>query len=214
VKHLTTAAPKPVLRGWFHAVASLSAVPAGLVLAYTAKHPVNRLAAAVFATTMAATFGISAVYHRMARSERAQRIWQRLDHAGIYLLIAGSYVPVCLVVLPRSIGVPLLVVVVAAACTGVALRLFAFERGRIAGGVLYVTMGWAVLFTAPELVERLRPAPLVLLVVGGVLYTVGVPVLVVRRPDPWPRVFGYHEVWHTLTVLAAGAHFAAVAMMV
>ena len=135
---------------------------------------------------------------------------QRVDHSMIFLLIAGTYTPLCLVALPRRWGLPVLGVVAMLALIGVVIKLVAFERlGPVAYG-LYPAMGWMAILAAPALLRHLSPAELWLMLAGGLAYTAGLPVLMARRPDPWPLRFGYHEVWHVLTIVAAGLHFAAV----
>lgn len=206
---------RPSWRGWLHAVAFFLAIPAGVVLILIADRPAARVSAAIYAATLLLVFGTSAAYHRLARSERARRVMQRLDHSMIYLLIAGTYVPFCLLVLPPAWGIPLLAVLAAGAVTGMVLKLAAFDRG--AGkwaSALYLVMGWAAIVAAPVLVDRTTGLQMALVVAGGIAYTAGFPVLVARRPDPWPATFGYHEVWHAFTVVAAGLHFAAVTAVV
>jgi len=128
----------------------------------------------------------------------------------IYLLIAGTYVPICLVALPPEWGIPTLAVIGTLALIGVVLKLTAFDRGAWLAYALYPIMGWVAVIAAPVLFRSLTTIQLVLIVGGGIAYTVGLPVLLKRRPDPWPKTFGYHEVWHTITVVAATMHFAAV----
>ncbi|MEO1061062.1 MAG: hemolysin III family protein [Actinomycetota bacterium] len=207
-------AERPLLRGWSHVGAFLVAIPAGVVLVVQADHAMARVAAGIYALTVLVGFGTSAAYHRLARSPRAGAIMQRLDHSAIYLLIAGTYVPACLVALPPRWGVPLLCFVGAGAVTGVVLKLAAFHRVRWLSDGLYPVLGWAAVAVFPVLVDSVSTTVLVLLFAGGVAYTVGFPVLLAKRPDPWPRVFGYHEVWHAFTVVAAVLHFAAVASVV
>ena len=203
-----------MLRGWSHVLAFAIAIPAGVVLVLRADHAMARAAAAIYVATVLLGFGTSAAYHRLARSPRARAVMQRLDHSMIYLLIAGTYVPACLVALPPRWGIPLLCVVGVGAVTGVVLKLVAFDRVRWLSDGLYPVLGWAALAVLPVLVDSLSTAGLALLLGGGVLYTVGFPVLLAKRPDPWPRVFGYHEVWHVFTVAAAVLHFGAVASVV
>jgi hemolysin III len=201
---------RPMLRGHFHVVASLLSIPAGVLLVVNAERATARVAAAVYASTLLLAFGVSAVYHRFARGRRLRAVMQRLDHSTIYLLIAGTYTPVCLIALPPAWGIPVLAVVATGAATGVVLKLAAFSGvGRYAS-ILYPVLGWVALVASPMLVSVLDPLELVLFVLGGVAYTVGMPVLLLRRPNPWPRVFGYHEIWHAFTVLAAVLHFGAV----
>jgi hemolysin III len=128
----------------------------------------------------------------------------------IYRLLAGTYVPLCLVALPPEWGIPMLAIVGTLALTGVVLKLVWFHGARKVSYSLYLVMGWVAIIAAPVLVDSLTGLQLGLMVAGGLAYTIGFPVLMLHRPDPWPTVFGYHEVWHLLTVLAAALHFAAV----
>lgn len=159
---------------------------------------------------MLLAFGTSAAYHRLAVGGRARTVMQRLDHVMIYVLIAGTYVPVCIVALPGAWGIPLLCAVGACGITGAVLKLTAFDRAVVLSHALYPLMGWAAVAVAPVLFDSLSPLQFGLILAGGVAYTLGFPVLIARRPDPWPRTFGYHEVWHSFTVVAAGLHFAAI----
>lgn len=205
---------RPLWRGRAHTWTFFAAVPAGLVLVLAAQGATARVAAGIYAATLLAVFGTSAAYHRLARTPRACAIMQRLDHSMIYLLIAGTYVPVCLLALPPAWGIPLLSVVGAGAALGMVLKLVAFHRARWLGFALYPVLGWSAVAAAPILASHLTATQLLLIVAGGVTYTVGFPVLLTRWPDPWPRTFGYHEVWHGCTVVAAALHFSAVATLV
>jgi hemolysin III len=204
----------PSWRGWLHTVAFGVAIPAGLVLILVADRAAARTSAAIYAATLLLVFGTSAAYHRLARSERSRRIMQRLDHSMIYLLIAGTYVPIGVLVLPPAWGIPLLAILGVAAVTGIVMKLTMFERGKWISSTLYPVMGWAAIVAAPVLIDRLTTVQFVLIVGGGVAYTIGFPVLLTHRPNPWPRTFGYHEVWHSFTVIAAALHFAAISAVV
>ena len=201
---------RPSTRGMLHAGAFFAAIPAGIVLIAIADGTAATVAAAIYAATLLLLFGTSASYHRLAHSERTREIMQRLDHSMIYLLIAGTYVPICLVALPPAWGIPMLAVVGTLAVIGMVLKLGFFHGARIVSYSLYLVMGWVALIAAPALVANLTGLQLGLMIAGGLAYTVGFPVLVRRRPDPWPKTFGYHEVWHLLVVVAAVLHFAAV----
>lgn len=201
---------KPLLRGRIHAAGLVAAVPAGIILVASARSAPARAGAAVFALSLIALYSASTAYHRLGRGERSQRILRRLDHSSIYLLIAGSYTPLCLVALPRPWGIFLLVLVWSAALTGVVLKLVRFDSCRRVGAVLYIAMGWAAVLAAPALVRSLDESTLALLAGGGVFYTVGAIVLATRFPNPSPRVFGYHEVWHLMVVVAGVLHYAAI----
>lgn len=205
---------RPSWRGRMHLWAGIVAVPAGVVLVLLAERTAARVAAGVYALTLVLVFGTSAAHHRCVGSERTRRILQRLDHSMIYLLIAGSYVPVCIVALPPGWGISLLAVVGGLAVVGMAIKLGGFRRVQWVGYALYPVMGWALVIALPVLFDSLTTLQLALIVAGGVAYTVGMPVLLVKRPNPWPDTFGYHEVWHTFTVVAAALHFAAISDVV
>ena len=207
-------AERPTWRGVLHSWAFLASIPAGVLLILLADGAAQRAAAAVYTGTLLAVFGTSAAYHRLAQSYRARRIMQRLDHSMIYLLIAGTYVPICLVALPTQWGVPLLATVGGLGVLGMVIKLVGVRSLQWLAYALYPVMGWAAVAASPALATHLSPLQLALVVAGGVAYTVGFPILLVRRPDPWPRTFGYHEVWHGFTVLAAVLHFGAVASVV
>lgn len=204
----------PLWRGRAHAITFFVAIPAGLILVFMANGTTARVATAIYATTLLLVFGTSAAYHRLARTPRARAIMQRLDHSMIYLLIAGTYVPVCLLALPPAWGIPMLSAIGAGAALGVFLKLMAFQRAQWFGFALYPILGWSILAVAPVLVHHLDPVQLALIAAGGMIYTIGFPVLLTHWPDPWPRVFGYHEVWHACTILAAVFHFSAVATLI
>jgi len=205
---------RPAWRGRLHTWAFVAGIPFGVALVATANGTVARVAALIYAASLLIGFGTSAAYHRLAHSPRARAVMQRLDHSAIYLLIAGTYVPICLVALPRAWGIPLLVAIAAGATLGVVLKLVAFGRVRWLGYSLYPILGWAAVAAMPALIHHLTPVQLGLVIAGGLVYTAGFPVLITRRPDPAPRTFGYHEVWHLFTVVAAVLHFTAVASLV
>lgn len=194
-----------------HSWAFFASIPAGIALIVIASGAAATVGAAVYSTSLLLLFGTSAAYHRLAHSERARSIMQRLDHSMIYLLIAGTYVPLCLVAMPRVWGITMLAIVGSLAAIGVVLKLAFFHGARYVSYSLYIVMGWVALIAVPVLIDSLTSVQFGLIVAGGIAYTVGFPVLVTRRPNPWPATFGYHEVWHLLTVVAAGLHFAAVA---
>jgi hemolysin III len=201
---------RPVWRGRMHTWAFFVAIPAGLLLVVAADGAVGRAAGAIYAMTVVALFGTSAAYHRLTRSERSRSIMQRIDHSMIYLLIAGTYAPFCLVALPPGIGTPLFTFVIALALTGIGLKVFAFDRARWWSYALYPTMSVVIVLAGPTLVRQLSATSLALVVGGTITYALGMTVLLTRRPDPWPARFGYHEVWHALTIVAAALHFVAI----
>jgi hemolysin III len=200
----------PRLRGRLHQVAFLVSIPAGIALVLAARSGLARLGVLVYALSLTAMFGTSAAFHRLRWSPRARPRMDRLDRTMIYVLIAGSYTPVGLLALRPGWRVAFLALVWTGAAVGVALVLLR-NRHRGIGVVrmvLYLGLGWLSLLILPQLARALGLGQLALGVVGGLLYTVGAVVLIRRRPDPNPRVFGYHEVWHAFTVAAGACHYA------
>jgi hemolysin III len=200
----------PRLRGRLHQVAFFASIPAGIALVLVARSWPARVGVLVYALSLTAMFGTSAAFHRLRWSPRARLRMDRLDRTMIYVLIAGSYTPVCLLALRPGWRVALLALVWTGAAVGIALVLLR-NRHRGIGVVrmvLYLGLGWMSVLVLPELSRTLGLGKLVLAVMGGVLYTVGAIVLIRRRPDPSPRVFGYHEVWHAFTVAAGACHYA------
>ena len=208
------ATERPTWRGWMHAAAFVVSIPASILLILLADGASERTSAAIYGATLTAMFGLSAAYHRLARTEVARRRMQKLDHVGIYLLIAGTYVPFAIVVLPRAWGLSLLAVVVSAAVFGAIMKVAAFDKISWLSYALYPIMGWAAVATAPVLVDSLTTFQLTFMVLGGLLYSIGIPVLFLQRPNPWPQTFGYHEIWHVFVTVAAAMHFVAVASIV
>ncbi len=207
--------PRPTWRGWLHVAAFLIVMPAGLYLLTASQSAASRVAVAIYWASLAGLFATSGSYHRLARSPKSVMWFRRADHSMIYVLIAGTYTPICLIVLPRVWGIPMLVVIWVAALAGIIMKVVSIgSREKSSGSWLYIVMGWAAIVTMPVLVTHLNGIQLALLGIGGVLYTVGAVVLARRRPDPVPRHFGYHEVWHAMTVGAAGSHFALISTMV
>jgi hemolysin III len=170
--------------------------------------------AAIFAVSLIGLFGVSAIYHTGNWAPDVRSRLRRMDHAMIFVLIAGSYTPITRLALPPAWGLSLLAIVWTVAVIGVTLALLRFGALHRAGGYLYIGMGWIVVIALPAVVNSLGGTELALLLAGGVLYTVGAIGLRLQRPNPRPLVFGYHEVWHAMTVAAAACHFTLVAMLV
>jgi hemolysin III len=206
--------PKPRFRGWLHELSFFVSIPAGAALSVLAVGARARTAAIIYAVTLTGLFAASAAYHRLSWSPQALRRMKRLDHSMIFLLIAGTYTPMCLLVLHGAWGVVILSIVWAGAAIGITLKNVRPDGFRVLSGFLYVALGWIALFALPQLVRGLSPAALALMAAGGSLYTVGAIVLARRRPDPAPRTFGYHEVWHAFMVTAAACHYAMVMLVV
>lgn len=207
--------PKPRWRGRLHLLAAVASVPAGVLLVALVAHGATaRIGAAVYALSLTGLFAASATHHHLTGTPWG-RPWMRwVDHAMIFVLIAGSYTPICLVALPRRWGVPILLAAWATALAGVVMKLTSLKRYRRVGGFLYMAMGWAAVFALPLFFRNLSEASLLLMMTGGLLYTIGAIVLYRRRPNPRPAVFGYHEIWHAFVVAAGACHFGMVAIVV
>ena len=204
---------RPTWRGRIHSWAFFCSIPAGGALLVFSHPAAARTGAAIYALSVAALFGTSASYHRIAKSVAARRVMRRLDHSMIYVLIAGTYTPLCLLVMPRAWGITMLAIIWTGALGGIAMNLIEVERFAVVSNILYVALGWAALIALPVMATRLQHLSLGLLVSGGVIYTIGAVVFLRRRPDPSPLIFGFHEVWHACTVLAGASHFAMVWMV-
>lgn len=206
---------RPTWRGWLHAAAFVVVLPAGLYLLSAAETTAARVAVAVYWASLAGLFGTSATYHRIARTPRAVLWLRRADHSMIFCLIAGTYTPLCLVALPAVWGIPMLVTAWVTALAGIIMKMVRLGTGPgTSGSWLYIVLGWGAVITLPALVTSLSVGQLVLMGAGGLLYTVGAVVLGRRRPDPVPHRFGYHEVWHAMTIAAGACHFALIATIV
>jgi hemolysin III len=203
--------PKPLLRGVFHLVMALLA-PAGLVaLLLLAGSPRAYVGASIYATSLMLLYSSSANYHLAPWSRRWNGAMKRIDHSMIYVLIAGSYTPFCLIVLGNAWGIPMLSIVWALAGLGVLMTIAWPYAPRWLTTGLYIGLGWVGVVAVAPLAQSLDATPLVMLAIGGLHYTVGGVVYAWRRPDPLPRVFGFHEVFHTLVIAGSLVHFTLVA---
>ena len=210
------AAIKPRLRGWLHLVTTPLALAGGIVLVVLAPDTTARVAAAIFGITAVLLFGTSAVYHRGNGhfSERTSRILKRLDHANIFLIIAGTYTPFAVLLLPEGQGRTLLWIVWSGALAGVLFRVLWVSAPRWLYTPVYVALGWVAVFYLPGFWRNGGAAVVALIAAGGLLYTLGALVYGTKRPNPSPRWFGFHEIFHAFTILAFAAHYIAVSFSV
>jgi hemolysin III len=206
---------KPRLRGVFHQWACAGSVPLGLLLVAVAGSARARIALTVYSVSLVALFGVSALYHRIDWQSLAGRDWmRRLDHSMIFVLIAGSYTPFAVLVLRGPLGVAILLGVWVAAGLGVVFNLVWRYAPTWLRSALYVGLGWIAVAAVPQLGAAIGPFGLTLLGLGGVLYTLGAVVYALRRPDPAPTVFGYHEVFHILVIAAAVLQYTVIAFWI
>lgn len=205
---------KPALRGVSHQAAFYAAVGAGVTLLLAAPTQRAVAAVAVYVVTLMALFGVSALYHRVQWTEAARARMKRLDHATIFLFIAGSYTPICLLAMAPGPGLTLLSWAWIGAGLGVARAVFWPGAPKPVSAVLYVALGWLVVAYFPLVSAGVGPFGTAALALGGLLYSLGAGVYALQRPDPLPHVFGYHEVFHALVIAACVCHFAAIARVV
>ncbi len=206
-------AVKPKLRGWLHAGMVPLTVAAGIVLIALAPSTPARIAAAVFSVTAWLLFGTSAVYHRGNWSPRVAGVLKRLDHSNIFLIIAGSYTPFALL-LPGDQARTMLTIVWTGAIAGVLFRVLWVHAPRWLYTPVYVALGWVAVFYLGPLLQHGGPTIVALIATGGLLYTLGAVVYGIKRPNPSPRWFGFHEIFHSLTVAAFAVHYVAASMTV
>jgi hemolysin III len=210
---ISALATKPRLRGVVHQYAFHVSLLSGLVLVLIAPTPRAFAAAAVYAASLSALLGASALYHRVHWAVGARRWMARLDHSMISVLIAGTYTPFGLLAVSGSISAVLLSVVWAGALVGLTLHLLWIDVPKWMSAMLYVALGWVGVVAFPQLVGDLGWYVSALLLAGGILYSAGAAVYALQWPDPRPLVFGYHEVFHVLVVAAAAVHYAAVVLV-
>jgi hemolysin III len=206
------AAVKPRLRGVSHEWAFFISLLLGVGLIVAADTPRATLAVAIYAVSLSALFGTSALYHRVDwKRPDARRLMRRLDHSMIFLLIAGTYTPFALLVLDGPLADAILAVVWVGAVAGAVVEIVWIEHPKWVAALVYIAVGWVAVVPFPALWEEMGAPGTLLVAAGGLLYTAGAVVYATQRPDPDPRVFGYHEVFHLFVILAAAAHFAAIA---
>jgi hemolysin III len=208
----TLAAVKPRLRGVSHEWAFFVSLFLGAALIIAAKSPKATLAVGIYAVSLSALLGTSALYHRVNWKRPNVRKWmRRLDHSMIFFLIAGTYTPFALLVLSGPLADAILVVVWAGAIAGAIVEMIWIDHPKWVAALIYMSLGWVAVVAFPNLWDEMGVAGTLLVALGGLLYTAGAIVYATQRPNPFPRTFGYHEVFHALVIAAAAAQFAAVA---
>jgi hemolysin III len=206
------AAVKPRLRGVSHEWAFFVSLFLGAALIVAAKTPKATLAVAIYAVSLSALLGTSALYHRVDWKRPNVRRWmRRLDHSMIFLLIAGTYTPFALLVLNGTLADAVLAVVWVGAIAGAVVEMIWIDHPKWVAALIYMSLGWVAVIAFPGLWNEMGVAGTLLVAAGGLLYTAGAVVYATQRPDPFPRTFGYHEVFHALVIAAAAAQFAAIA---
>ncbi len=206
---------KPRLRGVSHQWAFFVSLALGAALVLTAPSGRAMTAAGIYAACVATLFGTSALYHRINwRTESARRWMRRLDHSAIFLLIAGSYTPFAILVVDGTMAQVITGVVWGGALLGILLKLVWIDAPKWLAALAYVLLGWVAVVVMPEMMSDLGITATALVAAGGLLYTVGAVIYALRRPNPSPTVFGYHEVFHLLVIAAAGLQYAVIAFWV
>jgi hemolysin III len=199
----------PRLRGVSHAIAFGCAVAAAVVIVALAPAGRATIAALIYGVGLAALFGGSALYHRWPRASRLKPVLQRIDRSTIFVFIAASYTPIALIALHGTISLIMLILAWVGAAGGVAFSAGWLQASAWVRAVCYLTLGWLALLALPQLLSTLSYLPLILLGSGGLLYSLGAVIYALQRPNPWPRTFGFHEIFHALVIAAAAAQYAA-----
>ncbi|MEU4552779.1 PAQR family membrane homeostasis protein TrhA [Micromonospora violae] len=204
---------KPRMRGWLHTYAFFVALVCGIVLcSIAATRPgwAPLVSCLIYSLTVCGLFGTSALYHRRVWSERGYQVMRRMDHSMIFVFIAGTYTPLCVMLLAPRPATVMLALVWGGALAGVAVKVIWPHAPRWVSAPLYLALGWVAVAMLPEILHRGGVAALVLLIIGGAIYSVGAVFYALRRPNPWPTVFGHHEFFHACTLLAALCHHIAI----
>jgi len=205
---------KPRLRGVSHEYAFFVSIACGVALILAASNGKARLAATIYAVAVSALLGTSALYHRVTWRPNARRWMRRLDHSMIFVLIAGTYTPVALLALRGSLATIILIVLWAGALGGVVFKLVWLDAPKWLFAAVYVVLGLVTGAVFGELPAAIGWLGVAGLATGGLLYVIGAVVYASGRPNPWPKVFGYHEVFHALVITAAALHYAVIAFAV
>jgi hemolysin III len=207
-------AERPRFRGVSHRIAFFLTLPLAALLALEVDTTAGRVAAIAFGASVAAMFGASALYHTVTWPDAKRRWLRRLDHAGIYGLIAGTYTPVGLLVLTGNWQLAVLGIVWIGAATAIALKFLWVDGPKWLSAAIGVALGWVAVVVFPQILDRVGIAGSLLVLAGGIAYTAGAVVYALRRPDPSPAVFGYHEVFHALVIVAVACQYSAIAFYV
>jgi len=211
---VAASAVRPRFRGVSHRIAFFLALPLAAVLGLEVQTSAGRVAAIAFGTSVAAMFGASALYHTVDWPEARRRWMRRIDHAGIYALIAGSYTPVGLLVLRGNWRLVVLGIVWVGAALAIALKFLWLDAPKWLSAAIGIGLGWVAVVVFPQILDRVGIAGSLLVLAGGLAYTAGALVYALRRPDPFPTVFGYHEVFHALVIVAVAFQYSAIAFYV
>jgi len=214
---LTSTAPpheKPTLRGWSHVAGFVTAACLGGVMIALADAPTTRVAMIIYVICLCTMLGVSSLYHRRSWSPTARETMRKLDHSTIFLAIAGSYTPIAAIVLDGWQRTAMLVTVWTGTVVGMSLQWLPLRIPRWLSTAVYAIVGWVAVLALPELYAGLGLLGFLLLLGGGLAYTIGAVVYALKRPDPWPTFFGYHEVFHAFTLIGAGLHMACIAFVV
>ena len=203
---MTATVVRPLMRGWLHRGAFVVAVPALVILAFSVHGAEARAAGIVYGLGVCALYGVSGSYHRPRWSAVARERLKRADHGTIFVMIAATYTPLCLFAVRGALGTSLLVGVWVAAVAGFLLAVFGIAQRRLVGFALYLALGWLACIVFPAVLHR-GAGPALLMAAGGLVYTLGAVTLASRWPDPFPKVFGYHEVWHLMVIAASTCHW-------
>lgn len=205
---------KPLLRGYFHQEAFFIAIGACALLIAKSSTEKTLMAAIIYSLSLLLMLGTSAIYHRIHWPPKPRALLKKLDHSAIFIQIAGTFTPICLLALPEKEGLFLLMVIWGAAIAGILQSLFWIKAPKFITAIFYVVMGWLALPYVSLLAQSLREVKLFLIVAGGVMYTIGALFYATRKPDLVPHVFGYHELFHFFTVIAAALHFIVIYQLV
>ena len=202
---------RPKYRGVLHSYCFFISIPAGILLVATAPSATGKFASFAFAFGISAMLGISALFHRTDFSDSEWLRFRRLDHVGIYLCIAGGYTPIGMIAVDGWVQKTLLITAWVSVALGTTIRFLPFDPPYGFMNSLFLSMGWVAILAIPQLLDFLEFEWILLLAIGGLLYTCGAFVVGLRRPDPWPETFGYHEIWHAMVVAAATLHYCVMA---